>query len=242
MKPEDLVGRTFLLDQQEDGQKHRAKIVEAINAHEDKVQNNPELLKFRCSINNDEYEEIMAYNDIVHHIYVDQESDVVWRFKEIISHEGPLAQNHPNYKGSRYNVNVRWENEEITSEPLKVIAADDPVTLAQYALDKNLLDTDGWKRFRGIAKNHKKMQRMVNQAKLRSYRHSPRYMFGFEVPRNYEHALELDKKNGNTRWKDCTDTELVQLHEYNTFEDRGKNASIPPGFKRIRTHLVRGQT
>ena len=238
MNPEDLVGRTFLLDQQEDGQKFRARIVEAINAHEDKVQKNPELLKFRCSINNDQYEEIMAYNDIVHHIYVDSESDVVWQYKDIVSHEGPLSQSHPHYKGSRYNVNVRWENDEITSEPLKVIAADDPVTLAQYALDNDLLDTDGWRRFRGIAKNQKKMKRMVNQAKLRSYRHSPKYMFGFEVPKNYTHALELDKRNGNTKWQDCTDVEMQQLHEYDTFEDMGKGSAIPPGFKRIRTHLV----
>ena len=41
MNPEDLVGRTFLLDKQEYGQKFRARIVEAINAHEDKVQKNP---------------------------------------------------------------------------------------------------------------------------------------------------------------------------------------------------------
>lgn len=130
INPVDLVGRTSLLDQQEDGQKFIAHIVEAINSHEDKVQNHPELLKFKCSINNDEFEDIMAYNDIVYHIYVHQESDVVWKYKDIISHEGILNQNHPNYKGSRYNVNVRWENDEITSEPLKVIAADDLVTLA----------------------------------------------------------------------------------------------------------------
>ena len=192
MNPKDLVGRTFLLHQEEDGQKFRARIIEAVNAHEDKVQQHPELLKFKYSINNDQFEEIMAYNDIVHHIYVDQESDVVWQYKDIISHEGPLNQNHPNYKGSRYNVKVRWENDEITSEPLKIIAADDPVTLAQYALDNDLLNTNGWRRFRIIAKNQKKLKRMANQAKLRSYRYAPKYMFGFEVSRNYNHALELD--------------------------------------------------
>ena len=53
--PEDLVGRTFLLGEQKDGQNFRAKIVEAINAHEDKVKTNPELLRFRCSINNDAF-------------------------------------------------------------------------------------------------------------------------------------------------------------------------------------------
>ena len=38
MNPEDLVGRNFLLDQREDGQKFRERIVEVINAHEDKFR------------------------------------------------------------------------------------------------------------------------------------------------------------------------------------------------------------
>ena len=48
----------------------------------------------------------------------DQKSNTVWKYKEIVSHEGPLGQNHPNYKGSKYNIMVRWENDEIISEPL----------------------------------------------------------------------------------------------------------------------------
>ena len=66
--PEDLVGRTFLLEKQEDGQRFRARIIEAINLHEDKVKENIELLKFKFTVNNDDYEEILAYNDIIHHI------------------------------------------------------------------------------------------------------------------------------------------------------------------------------
>ena len=31
---------------------------------------------------------------------------------------------------------------------------------------------------------------------------------------------------------------MEQLHEYDTFESRGKNTKIPEGYKRIRTHLV----
>ena len=40
---------------------------------------------------------------------------------------------------------VRWENDEITSEPLSIMAADDPVSCAQYALDNDLLSTEDWK-------------------------------------------------------------------------------------------------
>jgi hypothetical protein len=84
---------------------------------------------------------------------------------------------------------VEWENGEITSEPLAIIAADDPVTCAIYARENDLLDQPGWKRFKGIAKRQKKLFRMANQAKLRSFRTAPKYMYGFEVPQNYAQAL-----------------------------------------------------
>ena len=56
------------MDPQDDGQQHRARIVELITQHEDKVTSNPSLIKFKCSLNNDEYEEILSYNDIVDYI------------------------------------------------------------------------------------------------------------------------------------------------------------------------------
>ena len=81
-----------------------------------------------------------------------------------------MNRNHPDYKGSSYNIRVEWENGEITYEPLDIIAKDDPVSCAMYAKKNNLLNEPGWKRFKGIAKNEKKLLRMANQAKLRSYR------------------------------------------------------------------------
>ena len=100
---------------------------------------------------------------------------------------------------------IEWENGEITSEPLSVIGADDPVTCAIYADENNLLDKPGWQRFRRLAKRKKKMLRMLNQAKLRSYRTSPKCKFGYELPRNnnYQHALDLDKRNGNHLWEEA---------------------------------------
>lgn len=45
-----------------------------------------------------------------------------------------LAAKHPNYNGSSYNIMVEWEDGSTTFEPLSVIAADDPVTCAVYAI------------------------------------------------------------------------------------------------------------
>jgi hypothetical protein len=133
---------------------------------------------------------------------------------------------------------IEWENGEITSEPLSILAADDPVSCALYARDNDLLDRDGWKRFKGIAKRQQKLTRLINQAKLRSYRTAPRYKYGYEIPRDYRHAQQLDERCGNNQWQEATTLELQQLQEYHTFKDYGHRGDAPIGFKKIRTHLV----
>ena len=57
-------------------------------------------------------------------------------------------------------------------------------------------------------------------------------MFGFEIPKNYAHAMVLDKRNGNTRWKDCTQLELDQLYDYSTFKDMVKFLKLLMGIRR----------
>jgi hypothetical protein len=54
-----------------------------------------------------------------------------------------LLRDDKDYNGSRFNLLVEWENGEITTEPLSVIAADDPVTCAVYAREHELLDVSG---------------------------------------------------------------------------------------------------
>ena len=79
---------------------------------------------------------------------------------------------------------------------------------------------------------------MANQAKLRSFRTAPQYIYGYEIPRDYCHAVLIDIKNGNTKWQDCTKLELCQIDDYKVFKDLGLNAAIPSGYKKIRVHLV----
>jgi hypothetical protein len=199
---------------------------------------NLEQMRFVCLVNNDKYEEIMTYNQIMDHIEQSEEDAIVWRFKRIAGHEGPLTKNHPMWKGSIYNVRVEWENREITDEPMTTIAADDPVTCAIYAKDNTLLDVPGWKRFKSIARRQQHMFRMANQAKLRSFRLAPKYKYGFEILRDYKHAIELDEKHGTTRWVDATSLEMVQFNNYDCFHDQGKGVDIPKGFKKIQVHLI----
>jgi hypothetical protein len=44
--PSDLVGRTFLLNEQEDGLRFRARIVEILDDHDSKVEENHDSIQF----------------------------------------------------------------------------------------------------------------------------------------------------------------------------------------------------
>ena len=129
--------------------------------------------------------------------------ELLWKFKSIDAHQGPLKQMDAAYKGSRWNVRVNWENGEVTYEPLAIIAKSNPVTCAIYADKNNLLELEGWRQFKKIAKRQKKFLRMVKQAVLQSYRTCAIYKFGIEVPRNHQEAMDLDAKNGNKLWREA---------------------------------------
>ena len=129
--PTDLVGRTFLMDLQENGERYHMKILEALVKNEEQLAKHPDCIKFICSVNDDMYEEILIYNEILEYIAKNEEQDadqaIVWEFKRIAGHQGPLKKGDPSYNGSKFNVLVEWETGESMYEPLNVIAADDPV-------------------------------------------------------------------------------------------------------------------
>jgi Reverse transcriptase (RNA-dependent DNA polymerase) len=241
--PKDLIGRTFLMDSEEDGQRFRARVVRAVVDKEEELKKGLEYMKFICEVPNSTVDEILTYNDILDHIEkdnndIDNDTEQLYKFRRITAHQGPLRTSDKDYKGSTYNVLVEWETGETTYEPLDLIAQDDPVTCANYAKQNNLLDTAGWKRFRRIANSDTKIERMVNQAKLRSYRRDPFWKFGVLVPRTHAQAIELDKQNNNNRWQEAEATEMGQLLEYETFIDKGIAGNVPSGYKRIRCHMI----
>lgn len=103
--PEDLVWRIFGITQ-EDDQSNQICIVKAIKDHQDHVDNSTTNVKFRCSINNEAYEDILLYNQIFEDMTKDDDADIICKFKDIIGHKGTLKKGHKGYKGSPYNVTV----------------------------------------------------------------------------------------------------------------------------------------
>ncbi|MGH7974690.1 MAG: hypothetical protein ACREBR_04130, partial [bacterium] len=190
--PKDLVGYRFIKDFR--GDPFAARVVEHL-----------EDGRYRVELGDGDREEIMVYNDLVQ--LVDRQitddpddGERVWIYDDISDHR-PIRG-----RSNQWEVLVKWATGEQSWEPLSVIHSTDPVTLAKYAKENNLLDKDGWKRYRAMCKDEKRYVRMLRQATLQKARAATngdnRTKYGVKVPRNEKEAIELDKKNGNTMWQD----------------------------------------
>ena len=51
--PTNLIGRTFLMDPQENGERYCTKILEALVESEEQLAKHPDRIKFVCSVNDD---------------------------------------------------------------------------------------------------------------------------------------------------------------------------------------------
>jgi len=236
--PSELIGRTFLMHPTADGERLRAKIVEALNAQDDELQDNEERLQFRVKVGDEEFEKIIDYNDMCQFIEEqEQEEDGTWKFRRIVNHRAVGSG-----KNTRHEVLVEWESGECTYIPISNMYSADKFLLAEYALKHGMVNkwTTKSRNIRKDAKNAKKMFRQIHQAKLQSYKNATVYMFGHEVPRNHRQAMELDAKNKNTKWRDSEKLETSQLLDYTVFDDYGPrhHAKPPEGYKKITYHFV----
>ena len=167
----NLLGRSFLLPPEDNGEHHMAKIID-IDDHGQPLED----IKFKLKINKDQAEEIMSYNQLMDYIQkgtdAEEDPDSLFKSRDIVAHQGPLESTDPNHKGSNYNVMVEWESGEVTYEPLTLISKDDPITCAVYAKKHDLLDTTGWKHLKRYAKTSKRLIRVVKQSRIRQVRAS----------------------------------------------------------------------
>ena len=95
------------------------------------------------------------------------------------------------------------------------------------------------------ARTARRLIRTLKKSKYTQARASRKYKHGWEVPRDYAHALQLDIQNGNNKWNEAIDLEIEQIKEYQVFKDFGKAVyeknkitNAPEGHQKIRVHSV----
>ena len=88
--PSDLIGRTFLLPPEENGERHRAKVtrqvVEIIDQDNDQRIEN---INFILDIGNGKVEELISYNQLLEHLENGQDHDMgmdqeLYRFRAMV--------------------------------------------------------------------------------------------------------------------------------------------------------------
>ena len=82
-----MIGCTFLGQPRDNGEIHRETILKAIANHHKELESNPGRIKFLCSFNDDQYEEIYAYNDIIRRIEKNNSDPDIRKVKHITAHD-----------------------------------------------------------------------------------------------------------------------------------------------------------
>lgn len=226
--PEELVGKYFLKEDKETGIVQRTKIVRKLENDENDRKKNIQFL-LQIDKNETSVEDVMHYNDLCD-IMEDQTNEIngvaedkMWTFERIIGHQGPYKPNHPNYKGSAWNVLVDWDGYDATWEPRTIIEKTDPIAVAHYAKENNLLKKSGWKKYKRMARSIKKINTMLlrifKAKKKRSQ--GPQFNYGVQLPDSKTSFQELDAQNKNTLWADAHKHEINKYNELVVFKDHG---------------------
>ena len=86
-------------------------------------------------------EERRSYNQLINFInQTNEDRDGLWAFTDIIDHRCSTR--------NKWELQIKWDNNEITWEPLGEIFKTDAETVYEYGQSKRLLNTLGWKMVR----------------------------------------------------------------------------------------------
>ena len=103
------------MDKQLNGECFRATVIECLQDNDENVFAQPDIVKFRCKVNGDLFEETLTYQVVLDYVNNTQDTQIYWKLKIISGHDLPLSIQDKEYQGSRYDVMVEWESGEITS-------------------------------------------------------------------------------------------------------------------------------
>ena len=88
---DDLLGRTFLLPRDENGERKRAT---------------------KLKIDGDQLDDLISYKQLMEYLEDKTDTDGFYRFQCIEDHKGPYTSSDPEYHGSSYNLLIEWETGE----------------------------------------------------------------------------------------------------------------------------------
>ena len=117
---DDLLGRTFLLPMDENGERKRATISEHVNDLYQAQVSREDQLRFKLKTDGDQLDDLTSHNQLMEYLEDRTETgpleDGFYRFKSIKDHKGPHTSSDPAYNGSSYNLLIERKTGEQTWE------------------------------------------------------------------------------------------------------------------------------
>ena len=140
---DDLLGRTFLLPMDENGERKRATISEHVKDLCQQQVSTEDQLRFKLKIDGDQLDDLISYNQLME--YLEDKTDTgplengLYRFKCIKDHKGPYTPSEVDLGG--HDPNPNHVNESLLSEVdwgAHIPDADDPEQLTGESIQSFL--------------------------------------------------------------------------------------------------------
>lgn len=146
------------------------------------------------------------------------QADIEWQVESILEWTTKTTESGP-----QVMINVAWIGGDKQWLTLDDMRLHDPFLLIRSALKNKLTDKPGWEWSKYYLQRDKTLNNVVHAYKASRY--LKHITLGVEVPRTTKHALQIVKTEGTSLWKKAMNTEINQLHEYQTFRVLKKGKS-----------------
>ena len=126
-----------------------------------------------------------------------------------------------------------WKDGTKSWIALKDAKNSHPVEVAEYAIANKIADEPAFAWW--VPYVIRKRNRIISKVKSRYWNKT--HKFGFKLPKTVQEALEIDKENGNTLWKDAIEQEMRNvLPAFERFDKPLDQMMV--GYKKIKLHMV----
>ena len=128
---------------------------------------------------------------------------------------------------------VCWKDGSSTWITLKDLKQSYPVEVAEYAAGNKINKEPAFAWWIPHVMKHR--NQIIGKVKSKYWLRTHKY--GIETPKSVVQAYLIDKKNGNTLWRDAINKEMKNVRsEFDVYD--GDINNLPPGYQQINCHII----
>ena len=131
-----------------------------------------------------------------------------------------------------WSILVRWRDQTETWVKLKDLKDSHPVELAEFAKARSIADEPAFAYW--VPYTLRKRDVIISSIRKRLRKTTHKY--GIEIPRDLQHAKEIDASNGNTLWQTAYIKEMKNVGV--AFEILPDGVGAPIGWHKVTGHLI----